>query len=202
MNLKAQLQLLRKRKNVLVVTDMLKGFLKFGDLSDEYINHITEEVIRLIKLFNSNGDEIIEVVEAHKKDAKEFKILPPHCIEGTEEAETIDEIAPYKKNMKLVKKNCTCGFITKEFLKYMKKNKNKIKTIVVVGCCTDICVLNFIIALTNFINEYNLDIEIIVPMNAVETYDKPWHNREEYNDMAFKFMKQAGVTLVKKYGGD
>ena len=36
---------------------------------------------------------------------------------------------------------------------------------------------------------------------AVETYDAPYHNRDEYTEMAYKFFEQSGIQLVKKYGG-
>ena len=35
---------------------------------------------------------------------------------------------------------------------------------------------------------------------TVETYDAPNHNREEYNERAFKFMAQNGIK-IKKIGG-
>ena len=41
-------------------------------------------------------------------------------------------------------------------------------------------------------------LKIIIPKNAVETYDALNHDRDEYNNMAFKFMEQAGIKLVKK----
>ena len=47
--------------------------------------------------------------------------------------------------------------------------------------------------------EINKRVKITIPKNAVETYDAPNHNRDEYNNMAFKFMEQAGIKLVKKY---
>ena len=57
-----------------------------------------------------------------------------------------------------------------------------VEDIEVVGCCTDICIQNFAIALRNFFDELNMDVEIIVPKNAVETFHIPEiHDREENN---------------------
>jgi len=42
-------------------------------------------------------------------------------------------------------------------------------------------------------------VEIIVPKDAVETYDGPNHNRDELNNKAFDFMNQAGIKLVNTY---
>ena len=43
----------------------------------------------------------------------------------------------------------------------------------------------------------NREIEIVVPMDAVETYDAPAHKADEWNEMAYKFMQQGGMKLVK-----
>ena len=77
------------------------------------------------------------------------------------------------------------------------KNKEVVKRVVITGCCTDICVMNLAIPLQNYFDQENREIEIVVPQDAVETYDAPWHNAKEWNEMAYKFMNQAGIKLVK-----
>ena len=73
-----------------------------------------------------------------------------------------------------------------------------LKTVVIVGCCTDICIQNFAIALRNFFDELNMDVEIIVPKNAVETFHIPEvHDREENNKRAYTVMENTGIKLVK-----
>ena len=71
------------------------------------------------------------------------------------------------------------------------KEKNKIeKALIVVDM------------VNGFIKEGNMkdnSIQRIIPENAVDTYDAPYHKKDEYNEMAFKLMKQAGISLVKKY---
>ena len=68
--------------------------------------------------------------------------------------------------------------------------------VVITGCCTDICVSNLAIPLQNYFDENNKEVNIIVPENAVETYDAPNHNRKEYNEMAFKLLTQAGIKVI------
>ena len=71
--------------------------------------------------------------------------------------------------------------------------------LVITGCCTDICIMNLAIPLKNFFNQINRNVNIIVPENAVDTYNIPGvHDRDEWNEMAFRFMKQAGIQVVKK----
>ena len=62
-----------------------------------------------------------------------------------------------------------------------------------------ISVLNLAIPLKNFLNENDRDIKIVVPENAVETYNAQWHDRNEWNLMALAMMKQSGVEVVKEY---
>ncbi|MDO5556206.1 MAG: isochorismatase family cysteine hydrolase [Clostridia bacterium] len=182
-------------KKLLLVIDMINGFVKKGALADNYINNITPNIIKLIKEYIKNNNDIITIQEGHTKNSKEFNVFPLHCIIGTEEAELINELLPYEKNMQLIRKNSTCGFITNKFMKYIEENKNKLDEVVLTGCCTDLCVINFALPLKNYINENNLDIKVTIYKNCVETYNSPTHNREEYNKIAFKIMEQNGIKI-------
>lgn len=182
-------------KKLLLVIDMINGFVKEGNLADKQINNITPSIINFIEEFIKNNDDIISIQDGHSENSKEFDNFPVHCVLGTEEAELIEELMPYKDKMKLIRKNSTSGLTTDEFLQYMKENGEELEEIVVTGCCTDICVMNFALPLKNYINEHDLNIKVTIYKNAVETYDSPIHNREEYNDMAFKIMKQNGIEI-------
>lgn len=182
-------------KKLLLVIDMVNGFVKEGALADSYINNITPNIIKMIEKYNKEGNDIISIQEGHNKNSKEFESFPSHCVVGTKEAELIDELLPYKENMKVIRKNSTCGFVTEEFLNYIKQNEKELEEIVLTGCCTDLCVMNFALPLKNYINEKDLNIKVIVYKNSVETYDSPVHNRNEYNEMAFKIMQQNGIEI-------
>jgi len=182
-------------KKLLLVIDMVNGFVKEGVLADKQINNITPNIIKLIKEFIEKNNDIISIQEGHSEKSKEFESFPHHCILGTEEAELIEELTPYKDKMKLIRKNSTCGFVTKEFMEYFEENKENLEEVVLTGCCTDLCVMNFALPLKNYINEHNLNIKVTIFKNTVETYDSPIHNREEYNNMAFKIMSQNGIDI-------
>ena len=183
-------------QKLLLVIDMVNGFVKCGALADKQINSITPNIIELIEDYIEKDNDIISIQEGHSKESKEFENFPPHCILGTEEAEIIDELIPYKNKMKIIRKNSTCGFVTNDFMKYIEENKELLEEVVLTGCCTDLCVMNFALPLKNYINEHNLNIKVTIFKNAVETYDSPMHNREEYNDMAFKIMSQNGIDII------
>lgn len=182
-------------KKLLLIIDMVNGFVKEGPLSDTRINNITPNIIKLIEKSIEEKDDVISIQEGHTVNSKEFENFPPHCILGTDEAELIDELKPYEKSMKLIRKNSTCGFITEEFMEYMKENENDLEEIILTGCCTDLCVMNFALPLKTYINEHDLSIKVTIYKNTVETYDSPVHKAEEYNEMSFKIMKQNGIYI-------
>ena len=183
-------------KKLLLIIDMVNGFVKQGALADKDINKVTPNIIKLIEEYIKNENDIISIQEGHNQKSKEFEAFPAHCIIGTEEAELITELLPYKDNMKIIRKNSTCGFVTKEFLDYIEQKEKEIEEIVLCGCCTDLCVMNFALPLKNYINENDLDIKVTIYKNCVETYNSPTHSREEYNEIAFKIMKLNGINII------
>lgn len=187
------------KKKLLVIVDMIQGFVKEGNMADPYINHITPEVLRLTKKFMEEGEDVIAFKDMHEIGCKEFTKFPEHCVKGTKECELVEELQVYEPQMTVIPKNSTNGFITPAYQNYLRINQHKIREIVVCGCCTDICVTNFTISQLNDIDQKNLDIEVIVPENAIETYDAEVHPRDQYHKMGKILMKQAGAKLVKKY---
>lgn len=96
----------------------------------------------------------------------------------------------------MYQKNSTSTVYAPNFLGNIDKMIN-LKEIIIIGCCTDICILNLAIPLQNYFDQKDREIKITIPKNAVETYEGPNHKREEYNEMALKFMEQAGIHLVE-----
>lgn len=188
-----------KMKNVLVIVDMVKGFKEFGNMAVTDAGHIDPEIVKLVKEFLENGDDVISIQEGHEVNSQEFKDFPSHCVLGTEEADLVDCLKPFEKRMKVIRKNSTSGYVTKEFQKYLEQNKKTIKKIVFVGVCLDICVINIAIPTKMYFNENNIDCEIIVPENATETFDAPNHSREEYKVLAKKMLLLNGIKVPEKY---
>lgn len=188
-------------KELLVVVDMVNGFVKKGALADPKIQHIIPELKRLIEKYKKENDKQVAFIrDAHTENCAEFKKFPIHCIDGSWESEIVDELQEYVKDSLLYKKNSRSTLFAKGFVTDIDKMKN-LRKIIVTGCCTDLCDLDLAVPIANYLDEQNRDVEIIVPKDIVETYDAPWHNREEYNEMAFKLMEQEGIKLVKTLGG-
>ena len=66
----------------------------------------------------------------------------------------------------------------------------------IVGCCTDICVVNGSIGLANYLDQQNRKHIINVHEDAIATYSE--EERKEYVDAAILLMKQQGINIVKK----
>lgn len=116
-------------------------------------------------------------------------------MEETEEAQLVDELKEFEQEALVYEKNSTSTMYAPNFLEDIEKMEN-LKEVIIVGCCTDICILNLTIPLQNYFDQKDREIKITVPKNAVETYDAPNHNREHYNEIAFELMKQAGINLI------
>lgn len=185
---------LKNIKKLLINVDMIKGFVEFGAMSDAYIKHIIPEQISLIEQVKTEGGEIAFVKDTHKEDCQEFTKFPPHCIENTEESELADELKPFEMDSLVYKKNSTSAMFAPDFEKDINDMIN-LEEVIIVGCCTDICVLNLAIPLQNYFDQKDRKVKVTVPKNAVETYNSPAHNRDEYNKIAFKLMKQAGINV-------
>ena len=185
-------------KRLLVVVDMVKGFVTEGNMADPKIQRIVPESKRLVENFLKNGDQVVYIKDCHEKDCAEFTRFPEHCINGTVEAQMVDELATFENDVIVFEKNSTSAMFANDFVNTINEME-QLEEVVIIGCCTDICVMNLAIPLKNYFDEENMDVKIIVPKNVVETYDAPYHPKDEYNEMAFKFLAQAGIELVNKY---
>lgn len=191
---------LEELRSLLIIVDMVNGFVREGKMSDPYIEHIIPEQLRLINMFLKNNGSVAFIKDNHEIGCEEFNRYPEHCVIGTTEANLIDEFIPYENDALVYPKNSTSAIFAPNFMEDIKRMKN-LREVIITGCCTDICDLNLAIPLRNYFDETNRQVEIIIPINAVETYDAPFHKRDEYNKMAFKLLEQAGIKLVKKYEG-
>ncbi|HEY7418293.1 MAG TPA: isochorismatase family protein, partial [Ktedonobacteraceae bacterium] len=116
--------------------------------------------------------------------AAEFAAYPPHCQEGTGEARTIPELAalPFAHLFEIVSKNSLSAFIHTDLESRLDAHRD-LHTAVVVGNCTDLCVYSMAMHLRLYANAHDLNMRIIVPENAVQTYDMPIATAREVGAM-------------------
>ena len=181
-------------ERLLVVVDMVNGFIKEGNMADPYINHITPRIIELVEESIKDEEGVAFIKDTHESTSKEFKKFPVHCLKGTSESELIDELKGYEKYGLSYEKNSTSTMFAKNFVSDLEKMK-KLREVIITGCCTDICVLNLAIPLTNYFDQEDREVGVTVIGDAIETYNSPTHVREEYNEMSLRLMKQAGINI-------
>lgn len=183
-------------ENLLVVVDMINGFVNFGALADKSINNITPNITKEIETASKNGYDIICFRDAHSLDDEEFKQFPVHCLKGSEESALIPELKRIEHLFKYnIEKNTTNGFITKEFQELLKqKEYDEVR---VVGCCTDICIYNFCISYLNYIKKNNLKTKIFVRQDCVDTFNSENHNKEQCNEQSLMELEKNGVVVTR-----
>lgn len=190
---------LKVYETALIVVDMVNGFVNEGVLHDKNIKKIVPRQLELLEEAEKKGSLIILVKDTHNKNATEFKRFgnTTHCIQGTSEAELIDELKPFeqKDNVITVEKNSTSLMESPEFREIVKQAEN-LKEVNFVGCCTDICVFNGAMGLANYYDEWNRDVTINVHEDAIATYSED--ERGEYIESAKLLMKLQGINLVSK----
>jgi len=182
-------------KKLLIVVDMINGFLNEGNLHDKNINNIVPACITQIESFINDGHDIVAFCDNHQRDSKEFTSYPVHCLKETNESELIDELKGYSESMVIIPKNSTNGFFAPKFKEYLE-NLADYDEIVLIGCCSDICVLQLALSLKAYCNENNYDCKIVVDSKACDTFAIEGHCREEYNRLAFNLMSNSGIEII------
>ena len=184
----------------LVVVDMINGFVREGSLKSEYAEKLIPEISKLMKLCSARGIPIIAFADTHTQAAPEVDAYPVHCLAGSSESEVVDELKA-SAEFKLISKNSTNGFIEPEFQDWLSNNPG-IDGFIVVGVCTDICVQQFAVTLKTWFNRQDRKSRVIVPLNAVDTFDLGPHNRYLMNCMALYGMLGNGVEVIKRIEDD
>ena len=182
-------------KKLLVVIDMVNGFVNFGALADSQINKITPTIINLIEEAKREKTKIIAFKDCHSPTDEEFKVFPPHCLKGEPESDLIPELKKYEKDMLLIEKNTTNGFITHEFTTIA--SEVEFDEVYVVGCCTDICVKDFVTSYLKFNKANNRKTQIYVIEDACYTFDGQTHNAQKMHKESINEMKEKGATIIR-----
>jgi len=169
--------------NVVLVSDMLRGFLEEGYplYCGERARRIIPNVQRLLERELAQGSTIFFLCDHHAPGDPEFDMFPPHCIEGTAEAEVIPELAQYEGE--IIPKRTYSSFFDTPL--EGKLNQLKPEKLIVCGVCTHICVL-YAVADAR-IRGY----EVEVPVDCVASFDEKAHH------FALEYMEQTlGAKLT------
>lgn len=193
---------LKVYRKALIIVDMVNGFVREGVLHDKSIEVIISRQKEIIEdCINDEKTLVIFFKDEHTKKSTELKRFGGmiHCEEGTHESEVVDEFKCYEKkdNVLFIPKNSTSFMEAPMFRQIIKDLKN-VEQFEVAGCCTDICIANGTIGLSNYLDQNNIDADIYVHEDAIATYGAPNRNKEEYEKAAKLLMKQQGIKFKRK----
>ncbi len=170
--------------SVVLVVDMLRGFLEEGRplYCGEAARRIIPNVQKLLEREIARGSKVIYLCDRHAPDDLEFKMFPPHCIEGTAEAEIVPELAKYPGE--IIPKTRYSGFFGTPLetkLALLRPEK-----LIVCGVCTDICVMHTVA------DARNRDYIVEVPVDCVASF-----NPEAHRFALEHIEKILGAKLIK-----
>lgn len=188
---------LKLYERVLIVVDMVNGFVYNGPLHDIECSKIIPRQKEIIDDYLDNGDLVVFIKDTHTKDSTEFSRMPIHCLENTDESELVPELREYvgRDNVITINKNSTSFNEAPEFRELITNLVN-LKRVDEIGVCTDICDFNGIMGLANRLNQENRDVSIYVHEDAVATFNET--ERREYVEAAKLLMKQQEINIIRK----
>jgi nicotinamidase-related amidase len=194
----------------LISIDVIDGFCKSGPLASERVGRIARPVADLFERAYDLGVRHFALTQdTHDPATPEFQVYPPHCVRGTAESETVDELKalPFFDQIAIFPKNSINSHLGTGLGAWMRE-RQQLDRFVVVGDCTDMCTYQAAMHLRLEANAMNLARRVIVPVDAVDTFDTPVHvahelgirahDAELHHVLFLHHMAMNGVEVVSK----
>lgn len=165
----------RPDASALISVDMIQGFCNAGPLASPRVGGIVPAVVRTMQAAYDQGVRNFALTQdTHEPDAVEFGAFPPHCVRGTDESEAVLEIKglPFYDRMQTFPKN-SINSVANTGLRAWMAAHPQVDTFVIVGDCTDLCIYQMAMDLRTDANARQLQRRVIIPAEAVQTYDTP-----------------------------
>jgi nicotinamidase-related amidase len=158
----------------IISVDVIKGFCTIGPLSSPRVNNIVQPITRLFEQAWARGVRDIALPQdTHDKNAVEFAQYAPHCIRGTDESDTVEafKALPFFDQMTVIPKNSISAGLVPKMQDWVRARPH-IKNWIIVGDCTDLCTHQMAMYMRIRANQEQMQgVRIILPVNAVDTYD-------------------------------
>ncbi|MFO1127769.1 MAG: isochorismatase family protein [Rhodospirillales bacterium] len=172
----------------LVIVDVINGFARVGGGAlaprspDPMVETTVAETERLARWFAQHDLPIAVFLDTHQPGRPEPP-YPPHCEQGSGEEELVDALKWLEAcpQATLIRKDCINAFVgahdheTGENRIVSWVNDEAVGTVIVVGLCTDICVMDFVLTMLSVRNHgHTPDLhEVVVYAPGCATYDLP-----------------------------
>ncbi len=220
----------------LVIVDEVNGFCTVGAgnlapaTPNAQIAAMVERTDALARRFVDRRRPVLAFLDTHEPGKPEPP-YPPHCERGTGEEELVPELAWLAENpdVTLLRKDCINGFVGAMEATPIRGahgathnrcvdwvNGHRLQTVVAVGICTDICVMDFVLTMLSARNHGLMPTlkNIVVLEPACATYDLPLetarglglpdraaHPQAETHHAGLYFMASRGAVLAKDLVG-
>jgi nicotinamidase-related amidase len=159
----------------IIAVDVINGFCHSGPLASPRVKNIIAPIVALMEnAYRAGVRQFVLPQDTHEPEAVEFGQFPPHCVRGTAEAETVPEIKalPFYDQMTILPKNSISSSLSGDLEPWLQAHPCA-DTFIVVGDCTDLCTYQLAMHLRLRANADQLKHRIVVPAEAVDTYDLP-----------------------------
>lgn len=193
-----------------IAVDVTRGFCQEGALASERVGEIVEPIGRLFERAHALGvRHFVLPQDTHSSDALEFDSFPPHCVQGTEEPETVGRLAglAFADLFHALEKDSISSSIGTGLDVWLGENP-EVTTFVITGDCTDFCIYQLAMYLRLRANVLKLrKFRAVVPLDCVDTFDVPVEVAERLGIMPHPgdlfhlifalSMAQNGIEVVK-----
>lgn len=208
----------------LVIVDEINGFATPGQGPlappgpDARVDAMIAETDRLARRFDSEGRPILVFLDSHSPGHPEPP-YPPHCEIGTGQELLVPALSWLENSPRstLVRKDCINGFVgaidpaTGRNAVVDWVNTHSLVSVLVVGICTDICVMDFVLTLLSARNHGLMPSlqEVAVDEPGCATFDLPraeaeaqglpptaTHPRDLTHHMGLYMMAARGARLI------
>jgi len=196
----------------IISVDVIRGFCNAGPLASERVGRIVGPITQLFQASWTLGlRSIVLVQEAHDPQAVEFEAWPPHCVRGTEEAETVEAFQrlPFFNQMTRLYKNSISSFQGTGLNNWIAAHP-QVDCFIAVGDCTDLCTYQLAMDLRLEANAGQRQRRVIVPVDCTDTYHRAVevaqkegglpHPAELMHEIFLYHMALNGVEVVKHLG--
>lgn len=191
--------------------NMVNGYINHGNMASGRLVGLVQPVKDIFQhAYDYGVRNFVILRDLHTEDALEFNTFPLHCTRGTPECEIVNELQDlhFAGSFITIDKNSLNPAIGTAFDRWLVEHE-QINRAVVVGVCTDLCVYQLAMYLRLRANVLGLrDYHVIVPANAVETYDLSLldalesnamvHDGNYFNRLFLYHMALNGIRVVKE----
>lgn len=219
----------------LLIVDEVNGFCTVGagnlapPAPDAQISAMVEATARLARAFTERRWPVMAFLDTHEPGKPEPP-YPPHCERGTGEENLVPELAwlADDPDVTLLRKDCINGFVgaiepvhhgthgTSRNRVCDWVNAHRLRSVVVTGICTDICVMDFVLTMLSARNHGLMPTlrDVVVLEPATATYDLPReaaaslglpetasHPKGPTHHMGLYFMASRGAVLASAVRG-